>query len=133
MVQRWNSIAMMRLSTPIRLRLPNNRTFIAKYRRREKKYLPANVTIKRSYEKIARRGQGMQRVEEKSQKPLMQAYKWLSKTDPGKKLGGEALWYAPTLFEKGVSKIKNDKVRSFKFQRRKYNCQLWVKICIHKY
>lgn len=75
MVQRRNSIAMMRLSTPIRLRLPNNTTFIAKYRRREKKYLPANVTIKRSYEKIARRGQGMQRVEEKSQKPLMQAYK----------------------------------------------------------
>ena len=41
----------------------------------------------------------------------MQLIKRLAKSDLGKKLGGEPSRHALTLFEKGVSKIKNDKIR----------------------
>ena len=40
-----------------------------------------------------------------------QLIKRLAKSDLGKKLGGEALRHAFSLFEKTVSKIKNDKIR----------------------
>ena len=40
-----------------------------------------------------------------------QLIKRLAKSDLGKKLGGEALRHAFPLFEKTVSKIKNDKIR----------------------
>ena len=42
---------------------------------------------------------------------MVSLLKSLVKSDLGKKLGSEALGYIPTLLEKGVSKIKIDKVR----------------------
>ena len=65
MVPRRNNFEMVRLLTPKRVRLPKERTFLAEYERRKGSYLPANVTVRRRYEKRATRGrqggQGMQR------------------------------------------------------------------------
>ena len=40
---------MMRMSTPKRETLPNNRTFVAQYKRVSRAQLPANITIRRRY------------------------------------------------------------------------------------
>ena len=43
----------------------------------------------------------------------MQLIKRMTKSDLGKKLGGEALRHAPILSKKHVSKIKNGKLKEF--------------------
>ena len=56
----------------------------------------------------------MQRGRGKFTKALhagIQLIERLAKSNLGKRLWGEALRYASTFFEKGVTKIKNDKVR----------------------
>ena len=51
MIGRRNNIVMVRLPTPKRVRIPNGRTFLAKYERRERIDLSANVAIKIKYKK----------------------------------------------------------------------------------
>ena len=52
MFNRRNNIVMVnRLTTPKKDTRPDGKTFMAKYRRRRKNDLPANITIRRRYKK----------------------------------------------------------------------------------
>ena len=44
-----NNIVLVKRDTPLRVTLPNGRTFLAKYKRVKRNQLPANVTIARTY------------------------------------------------------------------------------------
>ena len=50
-----NNIALVKRDTPLRVTLPNERTFLANYRRVNRNYLPGGTTIARTY-----RGQPVQ-------------------------------------------------------------------------
>ena len=49
MVKRRNNIVSVKRDTPKQVTLPNGRTFLAKYRRVTRQYLPGGVTILRTY------------------------------------------------------------------------------------
>ena len=55
MARRRNNIVMVKRDTPKRVTLPNGRTFLAKYKRVTRQYLPGGTTIARTY-----RGQPVQ-------------------------------------------------------------------------
>ena len=55
MVRRRNNIVLVKRDTPKKVTLPNGRTFLAKYRRVTRQYLPDGITIARTY-----RGQPVQ-------------------------------------------------------------------------
>ena len=44
-----NNIVLVKRDTPLRVTLPNARTFLAKYRRVNRNYLPGGTTIARTY------------------------------------------------------------------------------------
>ena len=44
-----NNIVLVKRDTPVRVTLPNGRTFLAKYRRVSRNYLPEGTTIARTY------------------------------------------------------------------------------------
>ena len=44
-----NNIVLVKRDTPLRVTLPNGRTFLAKYRRVNRNYLPGGNTIARTY------------------------------------------------------------------------------------
>ena len=44
-----NNIVLVKRNTPLRVTLPNGRTFLAKYRRVNRNYLPGGTTIARTY------------------------------------------------------------------------------------
>ena len=49
MIRRRNNIVLVKRDTSKRVTLPNGRTFLAKYRRVTRQYLPGGITIARSY------------------------------------------------------------------------------------
>ena len=44
-----NNIVLVKRDRPVRVTLPNGRTFLAKYRRVSRNYLPEGTTIARTY------------------------------------------------------------------------------------
>ena len=44
-----NNIVLVKRDTPVRVTLPNGRTFLTKYRRVSRNYLPEGTTIARTY------------------------------------------------------------------------------------
>ena len=56
MVNRRNNIVLVKRDVPKRVTLPNGRTFMAKYRRVNRHYLPGGITIARTYRGQPARG-----------------------------------------------------------------------------
>ena len=115
-MRRKNNCAMRKLHTPKRVTLPNDRTFVAKYKNVPRFELPANVTMARRYRGRLAAGR-KRRPPRKGQRRngffLILWKKKIEKNPLVKKLGKKALTNAPKLYSYGTSKIKKKQQEKF--------------------
>ena len=140
MVNRRNNIVLVKRDVPKKLTLPNGRTFLAKYKRVNRQYLPGGTTIARTYRgqpararrptggrrpqnKRARakpaaavRGAAWRRGRRQGGKGLTDVVKAEANNpfaqEIGKKLLTKGINSILGLFRKGTNKIKNKHLRN---------------------
>ena len=94
---------MRRLDTPKRVTLPNGRTFVARYKRVSRAYLPANIILKRCYrQRAALRG----RRRRKRSRGLFSFIKKLAKNPAIRSLAKQGIKHLPGLYNGATSRTK---------------------------
>ena len=105
---------MRKLHTPKRVTLPNDRTFVAKYKNVPRFELPANVTMARRYRGRLAAGRKTTKKRTKKKRVFFDTLKKKIEKNPlVKKLGKKALTNAPKLYSYGTSKIKKKQQEKF--------------------
>ena len=89
---------------PKTVNLPDERSFILRYRRATRNELPANVTIKKTYKQRAAPTNKRRRIRGSFIKKLM-------KHSTVRKLGKAALKELPTVYGKVLQKLANKNLR----------------------
>ena len=108
-MRRKNNYVMRRLDTLKRVTLPNGRTFVARYKRVSRAYLPANVILKRGYrQRAAPRG----RRRRQRGRGLFSFVKKLAKNLAVTSLAKQGIKHLPGLYNAATRRIKNDEIRS---------------------
>ena len=136
-----NNIVLVKRETPLRVTLPNGRTFLAKYKRVNRQWLPGGTTIARIYKGHPVQGRKPKRApaaaaDGRKLLAWLQAYKGRRRgkrkkkqgrkglgdvvrsiasnpyaEDIGKKAPAKGINYIPSLFKKGTKRIKNKHLR----------------------
>ena len=115
---RRDRIVMVKRQNPKRVRLPNGRTFLARYRRATRTELPTNVRLERPYrQRTAPRGQ-RRRVRESGRgfksafKKAFNFVKKISKNKAVRNIGRAIISEAPGSLEGLSKKVKNKKLKA---------------------
>ena len=91
---------MMKLATPKRVTLPNDRTFLARYKRIPRDYLPPHIIMRRRRRRRRRRrgqqGEG-----------IFDFIKKVAKNAIVKSIAKQGLKYAPAVYSNLTGKVKN--------------------------
>ena len=114
---RKDRIVMVKRNTPKLVRLPDGRTFYARYKRTRCANLPANVRLERVYkQRAAPRGWRRQPRQVANQQGqgignFFKMAKKLAKSKIARNIGKKALQYLPDVYENFSEKIKNKKLK----------------------
>ena len=104
-----DNIIMRKRQNPKRVSLPDGKTFLARYERVTRDHLPPNVRMRRRYKQIAapkvrrRWGWGIGSI--------FRFAKKLAKNPIVRNLGKMVLQELPGVYDKGVKRIKNKKLK----------------------
>ena len=115
---RRGRIIMMKRDTPKRVTLPNGRAFVARYERTTRNHLPANIHLRQPYrQRPAPRGRRRRQIAVQQGhgrgSNILKFARKVAKTPIVRELGKMALNELPNLYNKGTSKIKNKKLKSY--------------------
>ena len=98
-----------KLGTPKRVTLDNGRVFTARFKRVKRSELPDNIVMKRTYKRAGgRRG----RKKKQTRKGFFRVLKKVVKNPIFKDFVKTGAKYIPGLYQGGVKKIKNKKLKS---------------------
>ena len=97
----------MKLATPKRVTLPNGRTFVARYKRIPRDYLPPNIVMRRNYtQRAAPRGRRHRRRDQQGQ-GIFDLIKRVAKNSLVKPIAKQGLKYAPAAYANLTGRVKN--------------------------
>lgn len=99
---------MYKKTVPKTVNLPDERSFILRYRRATRNELPANVTIKKTYKQRAAPTNKRRRIRGRG---LGNFIKKLMKHSTVRKLGKAALKELPAVYGKALQKLANKNLR----------------------
>lgn len=111
-VRRKKNYTMKKLDTPKRVTLPNGRTFTARYRRAKGSELPGHICMNRTYRNRAAVGRRrVRRRQVQSGSGVLDKVKKIAKHPLFKQAIRTGAKHLPSVYNKGTSKIKNQKLR----------------------
>ena len=108
---------MKKLDTPKRVTLSNGRTFTARFRRAKRSELPNNIVMKRTYRDNFAKGARKRRTggkrgrKKQTGKGFFSVLKKVVKNPIFKDIVKAGAKYIPGLYQGGVNKIKNKKLK----------------------
>ena len=103
-MRRKRNYAMVKLQVPKRVTLPNNRTFVARYKIIQRGELPANIVMRRTYtQRAAPRGRIRRRRVQQGQG----IFDFVKKVAGKPLVRSKGLEYAPGAYQKLTKRVKN--------------------------
>ena len=124
MKERRNRIIMVKRQNPKRVTLPNGRTFYAKYKRKTRAELPANVHLQRAYRQraapkgrrrrraVGQHGRGFKSAFKNVFKKGFNIAKKVAKNKSVRNIAKAIISEAPTALEGLTKKVNNKTLRS---------------------
>ena len=97
---------MVKLNVPKRVTLPNDRTFVARYKRIRRVELPPNIVMRRTYTQRAA-SRGRRRRQAQQGQEIFDFVKKVARNLLVKSIAKKGLEYAPGVYQNLTKRVKN--------------------------
>ena len=97
---------MVKLNVPKRVTLPNDRTFVARYKRIRRVELPPNIVMRRTYTQRAA-SRGRRRRQAQQGQEIFDFVKKVTRNLLVRSIAKKGLEYAPSVYQNLTKRVKN--------------------------